>query len=323
MNSFKIESKESFLKILALQEDAVLETINHKDDGYIKRSFSKKSGVRDIYEIRSANHIYHLQRNINLEIFNNIYFPECVYGFRKHKSYFDFLVPHISNNKNRYYLRLDISDFFDSINVDDISEALRYYVSDDISSEEQEYIVQLIVDITTLNDKAVQGAITSPAISNLVFRSLDIRIEKYCEKLGVKYTRYADDMLFSSNISYVHNYRFTNAIQAIIKDKGFKLNRSKSLKFKNEISLNGYVVGTGIRLSRKKYSSINKIIFKLSDSSFRSFSNKQEQYECRNKLAGYRSYLIQASRYIHDDLKKDQIEKKIKTIEELILKYCI
>ena len=93
--------------------------------------------------------------------------------------------------------------------------------------------------ITTLNNHAIQGAITSPAISNIIFRSLDIRIEKYCEKIGVHYTRYADDMLFSSESSYIHSYKFTNAIQAIISDKGFYLNRKKTLKCENEISLNG------------------------------------------------------------------------------------
>lgn len=323
MNGFKIESRESFFKILALEEDAVLNAINNKDNCYVKHRFTKKNGVRNIYEIKNTNHIYYLQKRLNKELFSNIFFPECVYGFRKYKSYFDFLAPHISNNKDRYYLRLDIADFFDSINIDDISEALGYYINDDITSDEKEFIIQLIIDITTLNDKAIQGAVTSPAISNLVFRSLDIRIEKYCKKLGIKYTRYADDLLFSSNTSYIHNFKFTNAIQAIIKDKYFKLNHSKTLKYKNEISLNGYVVGTDIRLSRKKCSDINKIIFNLNKSSFPGFPSRQAKYISRNKLAGYRSYLIQTSRYIHNDKKKNQINNKIKSIERLILKYCV
>ena len=107
-------------------------------------------------------------------------------------------------------------------------------------------------------------------------------------------------MLFSSESSYIHSYKFTNAIQAIISDKGFYLNRKKTLKCENEISLNGYVVGTNIRLSRKKYKSINKIIYTLTTSSFTGFKNNYHQYITRNKLAGYRSFLIQYSRYIQD-----------------------
>lgn len=130
-------------------------------------------------------------------------------------------------------------------------------------------------------------------------------------------------MLFSSESSYIHSYKFTNAIQSIISDKGFYLNRKKTLKYENEISLNGYVVGTNIRLSRKKYKSINKIIYTLTTSSFTGFKNNYHQYITRNKLAGYRSFLIQYSRYIQDENLNKKIQKKIETIQTLILKYCV
>ncbi len=323
MNSFKIETKENFFKILACNEEDVINAINSKEEAYFKYKLSKNIGSRDIYGLKKDNPIYYLQKRLSIELFKNILFPDCVYGFCKHKSYFDFLVPHISNNQKRYYLRLDISDFFDSINVDDIYECLLYYISDELSSDDRNDILQMIVNITTLNGHAVQGAITSPFISNLIFRSLDIRIERYCKKFGVYYTRYADDMLFSSETSYIHNYKFSNAIQAIILDKGFSLNQRKTLKFKNEISLNGYVIGTNIRLSRKKYNSINKIIFTLTKSTFTGFKNQRDQYIAKNKLAGYRSFLIQYSRYTQDERQKGKIKKKIEIIQKLILKYCV
>lgn len=323
MNSFRIETKEEFFKILDCDEDTFTSAIKDKEKAYFKYKLQKKIGSRYIYGLVKDNLIYTLQKKINREIFKNILFPDCVYGFCKRRSYLDFLVSHISNNQRKHYLRLDISDFFDSIEIDDIYQCLSYYISNDISGDDRDYILQLIVDITTLNNHAIQGAITSPAISNIIFRSLDIRIEKYCEKIGVHYTRYADDMLFSSESSYIHSYKFTNAIQAIISDKGFYLNRKKTLKCENEISLNGYVVGTNIRLSRKKYKSINKIIYTLTTSSFTGFKNNYHQYITRNKLAGYRSFLIQYSRYIQDENQNKKIQKKIETIQNLILKYCV
>lgn len=299
MNSFRIETKEEFFKILDCDEDTVTSAIKDKEKAYFKYKLQKKIGSRYIYGLVKDNLIYTLQKKINREIFKNILFPDCVYGFCKRRSYFD------------------------SIEIDDIYQCLSYYISNDISGDDRDYILQLIVDITTLNNHAIQGAITSPAISNIIFRSLDIRIEKYCEKIGVHYTRYADDMLFSSESSYIHSYKFTNAIQAIISDKGFYLNRKKTLKCENEISLNGYVVGTNIRLSRKKYKSINKIIYTLTTSSFTGFKNNYHQYITRNKLAGYRSFLIQYSRYIQDENQNKKIQKKIETIQNLILKYCV
>ncbi len=42
-----------------------------------------------------------------------------------------------------------------------------------------------------------QGAPTSPAISNLICRTLDKRLNNLAQKLGGDYTRYADDLSFS------------------------------------------------------------------------------------------------------------------------------
>lgn len=323
MDSFKIKSKEDFIDMIGITEDVLSDAISNKKVAYSKFNKRKKNGFRDIYAIDKNHKIYQLQKNLNNRFFKNILFPDCVFGFCKCKSYFDFLVPHILNSKKRYYLRLDISDFFGSIDIFDIEESLDYYIDNSISDDESEEICQNIIEIISLDNKIVQGAITSPVVSNLVFRSLDIRIEKYCARLGVKYTRYADDMLFSAETSYVHNYKFTNAIKAIIYDKGFELNLSKTLKYSNEISLSGYVVGTDIRLSRKKYKAINKIIYEMSTASFKGFTNRQKKYYIKNQLAGYRSFLIQTIRYVNDNSKMLKIERKIQTIEHLIRKYCV
>ncbi|MFX7764403.1 reverse transcriptase domain-containing protein, partial [Acinetobacter baumannii] len=42
-----------------------------------------------------------------------------------------------------------------------------------------------------------QGAPTSPALSNLVARKLDKRLAGFARKMGLNYTRYADDLTFS------------------------------------------------------------------------------------------------------------------------------
>lgn len=74
-------------------------------------------------------------------------------------------------------------------------------------------IINRLYEIMTVEDKVVQGAVTSPTLSNLVFRELDIRIERYCQKIGVIYTRYADDMLFSCKTNLIHKNKFINVIR--------------------------------------------------------------------------------------------------------------
>lgn len=323
MNGFKINSKEQFLDdIVKCSEENLKFTIANKKNAYCCYTKTKKTGKRTIYSINKNHGLYNVQNNIQTVFFLNILFPECVCGFRKRKSYYDFLIPHVTNNKSRYYLRLDISNFFDSIRVNDIKECLSYYISKDISDDEKDWIINTIIDIATYNNKVIQGAITSPILSNLVFRSLDIRIERYCDKMGIKYTRYADDLFFSSDTSYIHNYKFQNMIKTILDSKGFKVNNKKTLKYKNEISLNGYVVGTSIRLSRKKMISLNKILFAMKNNKFKGFKSRKAMYITKNKLAGYRAFLIQSIPYLSEE-KAHQVKKKIIEIETLISKYCI
>src|SRR6202034_1585335 len=51
-----------------------------------------------------------------------------------------------------------------------------------------------------VGDRALpQGACTSPALSNLVTRKLDRRLAGATKKVGWTYTRYADDLTFSTD----------------------------------------------------------------------------------------------------------------------------
>ncbi len=328
MDGFRILNKESWLKMLNISENELKVILDNKNTAYNIIKKPKKGGYRTIYCINNESQLYILQNRIQKHFFCNIYLPECVYGFRAHYSYLDFLIPHISNNSDRCFLRLDIKDFFDSISIENIKSFIKYYIDEhqNLNDESQktndiDYILDSFIDLTTLNGKFIQGAVTSPAISNFSFRQLDIRILKYCQKLNICYTRYADDMLFSSESGYLHSKHFVNAIKAMLNDYGFSLNLNKTLKYRSEISLNGYVVGNDIRLSRNKMNKINELIFRLSNLNFGGFSSDHEKYHIKNQLAGYRSLLIQISRYVHDTKIKKKLSCKIQTIQELIIKH--
>jgi len=138
---------------------------------------------------------------------------------------------------------------------------------------------------TSLQDKVIlpMGFITSPVISNIIFRKLDILIQKFCSNSNITYTRYADDMLFSSSkdINYVHSENFINQIAVLLSTMNFKLNKAKTIKEKHTISLNGYTIqysefynsNIGIaahetvtnefRISNKKIKIINKMLYMI------------------------------------------------------------
>lgn len=122
--------------------------------------------------------------------------------------------------------------------------------------------MDLICEIVTLDDSLPQGASTSPSISNLVMARLDQRILKYCQAFNVNYTRYADDLLFSSiDFSFREKAWFTKKIKYILATYSFKLNYSKMKYGNGDLSLNGYIVSSdGIRLSRSRLSDIRRIL---------------------------------------------------------------
>lgn len=94
-----------------------------------KRNSSEK---RIIYVLNENSIIYRLQENLYINFFVNLYFPNNVFGFRKHYSYFDYLRVHTSSSKSVNYLRLDIKDFFDNISIGQTIDCLQYYISDNV-----------------------------------------------------------------------------------------------------------------------------------------------------------------------------------------------
>ena len=74
-----------------------------------------------------------------------------------------------------------------------------------------------------------QGACTSPGLSNQVVRRLDRRLSGLAAKLGLTYTRYADDLTFSGGQELDGRVGYLMArVRHIAEDEGFTVNESKT-----------------------------------------------------------------------------------------------
>lgn len=80
--------------------------------------------------------------------------------------------------------------------------------------------------LCTCYDNLPQGAVTSPALSNLTAAKLDRRIAGYTSKRNITFTRYSDDITLSSN-NYAVLQKSLKMISKIIKTEHFELNLSK------------------------------------------------------------------------------------------------
>ena len=261
-----IVEQDYFIRsILASSDEELRRVLRNVSQSYRHFSIPKSVGEREISAIDKESALARLQDNLARNFLNKIPLPTPVVGFVPEKSYIDFLKPHIGK---KYFLRIDIHDFFGSVDKNQINLQLEEYFSENCYQ-----CVEYITSLCTLDGKLPQGAITSPALSNIVFRRVDQRIMKYCQSFDsvylenrrlseyIVYTRYADDMLFSSDaLDFSKNLYFLGMIRKILKSEQFKVNEKKTRFGYKEITLSGYVLSHNIHLSRRKMYSINKLM---------------------------------------------------------------
>lgn len=265
------------------------------------------------------------QIKIQHTIFSDEYYPDCVCGYIEKKSYFDFLKPH---RDKKYFLRIDIKDFFNSITKDHLINLIeeKIQVSD---SEEKKQIINFLVNIFFVDNHLPQGFSTSPILSNLFFKRADLRIEKYCINKNITYTRYVDDLLFSSDKNDLKGTKFLSTIKYICNDFGLKINYKKIKRGINTFSLNGFVIDSEVRLSRKKLIYLKKVLFFLEHNFHKDNLNHLMSKEFGAKfyytentlsfLSGYRAFLI-SSLSNGKSTWNEKCRKIIKRIEVMTIK---
>jgi len=183
-------------------------------------------------------------------------------------------------------LTLDIESFFSSITYKMVFEAL---IDNKIRPIEAKYISS----ICTLNGHLPQGACTSPVLSNIVFKSLDIRFTRLAKTLGLTYSRYADDLAFSGERVPRNIFK---TIEKILQSKSFKLNKSKT-KLKIEGArkiITGVSISSGRAKAPKSYKrSLRAQIYELEKNKDNLVNMKNFDPSIYEKTLGKLNYLLQ------------------------------
>ena len=69
----------------------------------------------------------------------------------------------------------------------------------------------------------------SPIITNMICDNLDRRLAGLAKRFGLRYSRYADDITFSSmHYVYQETGEFRKELERIITNQGFKINSNKT-----------------------------------------------------------------------------------------------
>ncbi len=195
---------------------------------YVTFRIPKKTGG---YRVITApvKEIKDLQRKIN-SLLQQVYKPKGpAQGFVASKSIVSNAHPH---KDRRYILNLDLKDFFPTVHFRRVLGMFMgnpYYVSREIAT--------FLAKVCCYKGKLPQGAPTSPTISNMICAKMDSQLQSLAKSHKCFYTRYADDITFSTNISSFPTAlaTFNVAGQAeigaelarIIQDNGFIINVKK------------------------------------------------------------------------------------------------
>jgi retron-type reverse transcriptase len=152
------------------------------------------------------------------------------HGFEKNRS----IITNAALHKcRRYVLNLDLQDFFPSINFGRI----RGFFIKDKHFALQEKVATVIAQIACHDNQLPQGSPCSPVISNLVGHLLDARLARFAKIHKCTYSRYADDITFSTSkkqfppelaLPGSAGWELGTALRIKIEHSGFKINDSKT-----------------------------------------------------------------------------------------------
>ena len=196
----------------------LLYCLSNLSDNYYKTKFiPKRNGKAREISIPSYT-LRIVQDWILINILNKLIPSNQSMAFRK-GAMFGSKQNAIHHSHTLYGLSIDLKDFFPSITA---QQVYRIFASLGYNK----FASTILTRLCTLDEKLPQGSSCSPALSNLICTTLDSRLSGLCEKRGIIYTRYADDMYFSCDDKTLL-LRYYSLIKHIIEDEGFHINEQK------------------------------------------------------------------------------------------------
>lgn len=229
--------------------------------GYTSKIISKKNGQDRNLSIPPL-FVRNMQRIFNKELQKIYKAPKPVHGFvDTKKGDVRTIVTNAKQHTNKKILiNIDIENFFDTINfgrVRGLFKSKPFNTQDIISTK----LSQLII----YDNKLPQGSPTSPIISNMICKKMDHELIQFAKMNRLIYTRYADDITFSSNRRDIHfdSKIIVKKIETILISNGFIINGKKTRVQPSYLQqkVTGLIVNQKVNLDRKFVRQIKSMLF--------------------------------------------------------------
>ncbi|WP_421535901.1 reverse transcriptase domain-containing protein [Priestia sp. D3YE.R1] len=264
--------------------------IKNKGKNYRTFKLKKKSGGERVINA-PENNLSIIQKKLAyiLSINYKKHHPSS-HGFVPNRS----IITNASQHTGKkFVLNLDLDNFFGSITFGRVRAMLMSYYKFNNS------VASTLANICC-NDKGVlpQGAATSPIISNIISRKLDEDLFRLAKQRKCTYSRYADDITFSTNKdSFPQEIAFmdgpmtiiSSQVENLIKKNGFSINDKKSRlrNLSESQSVTGITVNQKTNVNRqyiRKIRSILNCIEKNIDDVSKAETIFREKYNFRQTL---------------------------------------
>ena len=308
----QLQTKDEFAKLLGLKSDKYINYLLYNiqtDNLYITFTIPKKNGGERVIHAPKKE-LKFLQKKLadilwecyleSLESKSkdkNFKIPVLSHAFEKGKS----IITNSQMHRNKkYILNIDLKNFFDSFNF---GRVRGFFIKDRDFAVSPE-IATVIAQIACYQGKLPQGAPSSPIITNLITRILDYRIVKIAKKYRFTYSRYADDMTFSTNRELNSNKlraskeleNFLTELEEIIISSGFEINPKKTRLSNNmqRQEVTGLVVNKKINVKREYIKNTRAMAFQLyKDGAF----EIDKKPGTLNQLTGRFAFIFQIEQY--------------------------
>jgi RNA-directed DNA polymerase len=204
----------------------------------------------------------------------------AAHGFKRKRS----IITNARKHRNRRYVfNIDLEDFFPSINFGRV----RGYFIKDKNFALHERVATVIAQLACHNKSLPQGSPCSPVISNLIAHILDMRLVHLASTVGCTYSRYADDLTFSTNKKEFpleiaepskadpHLWTPGTQLQKLIKYSGFQINSAKThMQYRtSRQEVTGLVVNRKINVRHEYRHTVRAMVHTLlRDGSFKTYA---------------------------------------------------
>lgn len=149
---------------------------------------------------------------------------------------FSIITNAVNHRNKRFVFNLDLENFFGTINFGRV----RGFFIENRNFQLHPDVATVLAQIACHENMLPQGSPSSPVISNLIGHILDIRLAELAHKTGCTYSRYADDLTFSTNKANfpsrvaqlinqtTHEWNTGKELERLILKAGFTINSSKT-----------------------------------------------------------------------------------------------